>query len=240
MRMRFVRRGGAIGAVVAASLVIGAMPASAAPCDGSAYAAKVAVTLLGAAGAKVGPLAVSNTSGPTTKSVANISVPGVVSTGVATTSATLNQETGVVHAQAQIAGATLAPALVSGQIGLVTAVCDATQAGITGATTLANVSIPGVSVSANPAPNTTVKLLNVKIVFNEQLTGSDGSRTVNAVHIYLNPLAGRGDVVLSHARCGPATPPVPLASGLGLWIGLGLLGIAAVPAALIVRKRRLS
>lgn len=239
MRMRFVRRGGAIGAVVAASLVIGAMPASAAPGDGSAYAAKVAVTLLGAAAVNVGPLSPASTAGPTTANLASINVPGIVSTGAATTNATLNEETGVVHADAQIAGVTIAPALIGGQIGTVTAVCDATQAGTTGSTTLAGVNIPGVSVSANPAPNTTVNLLNVKIVFNEQTT-VDGSLTVNAVHIYLNALVGSGDVILAQAKCGPAAPPVPLASGLGLWIGLGLLGIAAVPAAVMIRKRRLS
>jgi hypothetical protein len=239
--MRFVRRGGAVGAIVVASLVVGAMPASAAPGDGSAYAAKVTVTLLGAAAVNVGPLAPSSTAGPTSNSVASINAAGVLTTGVATTSATLDDQTGVVHAEAEIAGVGLAAVLLGGKIDTVKAVCDATQAGVTGSTTLAGVKIPGVSVSATPAPNTTVQLPALKIVFNEQIPGGDGSLTVNAVHITLNPLVGTGDIVLSQAKCGPAAPPVPLASGLGLWIGLGLLGLIAIPAsAMVIRKHRLS
>jgi hypothetical protein len=80
--------------------------------------------------------------------------------------------------------------------------------------------------------------LLAKIVFNEQITGGDGSLTVNAVHVYLNAVVGSGDVVLAQAKCGPAAPPIPLASGVGLWLGLGLLVLAAIPAAFVVRKRR--
>ena len=238
MRMRFVRRGGAVGAVVAAALLLGAMPASAAPGDGSAYAAKVAVTLLGTPAVAVGPLAPSNTNGPTSASVANVNAAGLVTTGLVTSSATLDQETGVVHAQADIANVGLGLAALTGKIGAVNATCDATQAGVTGSSTLAGVAIPGVNVAANPAPNTTVNLLLAKIVFNEQITGDDGSLTVNAVHIYLNAVVGSGDVVLAQAKCGPAAPPIPLASGAGLWLGLGLLVLAAIPAAFVIRKRR--
>jgi hypothetical protein len=238
MRIRFVRRGGAIGAVVAAALVLGAMPASAAPGDGSAYAAKVAVTLLGAPAVNVGPLAPSNTNGPTTANLASINAGGLVTAGVVTSSATLNQDTGVVHAQADIANVGIGLAALKGTIGAVNATCDATQAGITGTSTLANVQIPGVSVGANPGPNTTINLPLVKIVFNEQITDGSGL-TVNAVHIYLNALVGTGDIILAQAKCGPAAPPVPLASGAGLWLGLGLLAMVAIPAgAVVIRKRR--
>ena len=132
MRMRSVRRGGAIGAVVVASLVIGALPASAAPGDGSAYAAKVAVTLLGAPAVNVGPLAPSNTNGPTSASVANVNAAGIVTAELVTSSATLNQETGVVHAQADITNVGVGLAALTGKIGAVNATCDATQAGVTG------------------------------------------------------------------------------------------------------------
>jgi hypothetical protein len=241
MRMRFARRGGAVGVAVAASLLLGAMPASAAPGDGSAFGANVSVTLIGST-VNVGPLAPSSTSGPTSATVASVAAPGVLSAGAVTTHATLDEATGVVHSDASIANVNLGiPAVLSGSIGAVQASCDATQAGITGATTLADVNIPGVSVSANPAPNTTVTVAPlVTIIFNEQIDNpSDGSKTVNAVHVKLNVFAAKGDIILAQAKCGPAAPPVPLASGLGLWIGLGLLGLVAIPVgASVVRKRR--
>ena len=158
MRMRFARRGGAIGVAIAASLLLGAMPASAAPGDGSAYGVKVSVTLLGSPAVNVGPLAPSNTNGPTNANLASVNAAGLVTAGVVTSSATLNQETGVVHAQADIANVGLGLAALTGKIGAVNATCDATQAGVTGSSTLANVNIPGVNVSANPGVNTTVNL----------------------------------------------------------------------------------
>lgn len=241
MRMRFVRRCGAVGAVVAASLVVGAMPASAAPGDGSAFAANVAVTLLGTPAVNVGPLAPSNSGGPTSASVASVNAGGIVTAGVATSSAELNEETGAVHAQADIANVGIGLAALTGKIGAVKATCDATQAGVTGSANLADVQLPGVSVPVNPAPNTVIKLPLVTITFNEQIPGADGSLTVNAVHVKLNAIVGKGDIILAQAKCGPAAPPVPMASGAGLWLGLGLLGLAAIPlGGMAIRKRRAS
>lgn len=240
MRMGFARRGGAVGVVVAASLMLGAMPASAAPGDGSAFGANVSVTLIGST-VNVGPIAPSSTSGPTSAAVASVNAPGVLSAGAVTSNATLDQATGAVHSDASIAGVNLGLlGVLTGSIGAVQASCDATQAGITGSATLANVSIPGVTVGANPAPNTTVNVTPlVSLVFNEQIDNPDGSKTVNAVHVKLNALAAKGDIILAQAKCGPAAPPVPLASGLGLWLGLGLLGLVAVPVgASVIRKRR--
>jgi hypothetical protein len=239
MRMRFARRGGAIGVAVAASLMLGALPASAAPGDGSAYGVDVSVTLLGAAAVNVGPLAPSNTGGPTEASVASVNAAGLVTTGLVTSQAVLDEETGTVHAQADIANVGVNLGALDGSIGAVNATCDATQAGTTGSSTLANVNIPGVTVTANPAPNTTINLALATITFNEQIQNPDGSLTVNAVHISLNALVGTGDVVLASATCGPAAPPVPLASGAGLWLGLGLLGLAAIPVGrAMLNKRR--
>lgn len=236
--MRFVRRGGAIGVAVAATLVLGVLPASAAPGGGLAHAANVAVTLLGASTVNVGPLAPSNTNGPTSAKVADVNAAGLVTADAATSSATLDQESGHVHARADIANVGIGLAALTGRIGAVGATCDATQAGVKGSSVLADVAIPDVNVSTYPGPNTIVNLLPAKIVFNEQITGGDGSLTVNAVHIYLNAALGSGDVVLAQVKCGPAAPPIPLASGAGLWLGLGLLVLAAFPAAFVILKRR--
>lgn len=242
MRMRFVRRGGAIGAVVAAALVLGAMPASAAPGDGSAFAAQVSVTLLGAPAVNVGPLAPSSTSGSPSASLASIDAAGLVTAGVVNTSATLDEATGVVTAHADLANVGLALGTALGLTGTIEAVaadCQATQAGVTGSSTLAGVQIAGISVPVNPPPNTGVDIGLAKVVFNEQIMNPDGSLTVNAIHIYANAVAATADIILAQARCGPAAPPVPLASGAGLWLGLGLLALAAVPAgAYVIRKRR--
>ena len=168
---------------------------------------------------------------------------GVLNAGAVTTNATLDEATGVVHADASIADVSIGLASVlSGSIGAVQATCDATQEGVTGSATLAGVSIPGVTVSANPAPNTTITVSPfVKIIFNEQTNNPDGSLTVNAVHIILNAVLAKGDVILAQAKCGPAAPPVPLASGVGLWLGLGLLALVAIPVGTtVIRKRRVA
>lgn len=238
MRRRFVRHGGVVGVAVAASLMVGALPASAAPGDGSAYVAKVAVTLLGSPAVDVGPLAPTNTAGPTHAELASLDAAGLVTAGLVSSDSVLNEETGEVHTEANLADVGLALGGLTGSIEAITATCDATQAGITGATTLAGVAIAGVNVPVDPAPNTTVNLLLAKIVFNEQVMNPDGSLTVNAVHITLNAGLGTGDVILGQARCGPAAPPVPLASGAGLWIGLGLLGLVAIPVTGVVLKKR--
>src|SRR5882757_1206847 len=107
------------------------------------------------------------------------------------------------------------------------------------------------TADVTPAPNTTVDVKlpavgNVaKLILNEQIHNPDGSLTVNAVHLHLLGghgigAIGGGDVIISSATCGPAGLPMPVASGAGLWIGLGLLGVIAVPVAITARRRRTS
>ncbi|SDD37266.1 choice-of-anchor P family protein [Actinokineospora iranica] len=237
MQMRLVRRGGLIGVAAAAALLVGAMPASAAPGDGSAYVADVGVTLLGQPAVKVGPLSPSHTDGPTDAQLASIDVPGVVSAGLVTSSAKRDDATGIVHSSANLTDVKVALAAL-GSVKAIDVDCEATQAGTTGKTSLVGVKLAGVKVDANPAPNTVISLPLVTIVFNEQIKNNDGSLTVNGVHVKLNALLGKGDVVLGSATCGPAAPPVPLASGAGLWIGLGLVGLVAVPVGVTVLRRR--
>ncbi|TDP96550.1 choice-of-anchor P family protein [Labedaea rhizosphaerae] len=243
MPRRLARRAGLTaltGVAAAVALLAAAMPASAAPGDGSAYAAKVDVTLLGASAVTVGPLSPSNTNGPTSATLASISVPGILSTGIVSSKSVLDENTGVVHTEASIANAkvTLGTAKLTADV--IGSHCDATQSGVTGGSTLVNVQIPGAQVPVNPAPNTKVNVLGLLVItFNEQIDNADGSKTINAVHIKLNALVGSGDVILASSTCGPAAPPMPMASGAGLWVGLGLLGLVAVPAGTVVlRKRR--
>jgi hypothetical protein len=247
MRMRVARRGGLIGLVATATLVAGALPASAAPGDGSAFGASVSITLLGIGPITAGPFSAASTDGPTEDSLASANVPNVLSAGLITTSATLDETTGQVDSRAStadVAVGILGPANVV-EASLVVATCTATQAGNSGSATLADVQLGSLgTVDASPAANTTIDVPGVaSITFNEQIDNDDGSLTVNAIHIKL--LGGKkhslaeGDIILSSATCGPAGLPIPLASGAGLWLSLGLLGAAALPiAVLTVRRRR--
>lgn len=246
MHNRKARRMGLIGLTATAALVAGAAPASAAPGDGSAFALDVVLTVPVVGGVNVGPISESNTDGPTSASVANITVDGVLTTGVLSTEAIRDDATGVVHAEASVADVAIELADL-GTIGLVQSFCDATQAGNSGGTTLADVDLAGITVDASPAPNTAITIDNPvplapplgQIIFNEQISNPDGSLTVNAIRISLNLLTvATGDIIISQSRCGPAAPPIPLASGAGLWIGLGLLGAAAIPVGIVLLRKR--
>ncbi|GGS43373.1 choice-of-anchor P family protein [Actinokineospora fastidiosa] len=241
MHNRMARRAGLLGLAVAAALIAGAAPAAAAPGDGSAFALDAELTLAGTGVVRVGPISPSHTDGPRQASVATAEIPGVLTTGLLTSAAELDEETGVVHAEAATADVELLLARL-GSIGLVQAFCDATQSGVQGSTVLADVRLAGVEVAAEPGPNTVVEVdlgLTdlVTIIFNEQIRNKDGSLTVNAVHVKADLLVATGDIVISQARCGPAAPPIPLASGAGLWLGLGVAA-AAVPFWIAVLRKR--
>ncbi|GLY41320.1 hypothetical protein Amsp01_073430 [Amycolatopsis sp. NBRC 101858] len=251
MKSSLVRRGGLLAAVVASVVLAGAAPASAAPGDGSAYGVKVDVTLLGQPAVKVGPLAAASTAGPTTSTVASATAAGILTAGVITAEAKRDDNSGAVTAKATTADVGL-PLLKAalGNVGVksVEAVCTATQEGVKGSSTLADAKLGSIgAVDANPAPNTQIKVaigvVNVAtIILNEQIKNDDGSLTVNALHVKLLGgvvgALGSGDVIVSSATCGPAAPPMPLASGAGLWIGLGLLGAIAVPVGTRILRRR--
>lgn len=255
MRLRIARRGGVLALTAVAALLVGIVPASAAPGDGSAYGVEVDVTLLNVPAVHVGPLAAARTTGPTTDTLASATVPGVLTAGVINTSATKDPNTGGVTATASTAkvGLPLLSALGSVHADLIAAKCEADQKGEHGQSTLTNATLGSLgALAVNPAPNTVVRISlplvgNVAtLTLNEQIHNPDGSLTVNAVHLHLLGgkgvgAIGSGDVIISSATCGPAALPIPMASGAGLWIGLGLLGAIAVPVGTtVVRRRRTS
>ncbi|WP_281246944.1 choice-of-anchor P family protein [Amycolatopsis saalfeldensis] len=246
-----MRRGGMLAAVVACVALAGAAPASAAPGDGSAYGVSVDVHLLWQSAVKVGPLAAANTSGPTSNTAVSANAAGILTAGVITTSAVRDDNSGAVTAKASTADVglpLLKAALGTVSVKAIEAVCTATQEGVKGSSTLADAKLGSVgAVDANPAPNTQVKValgpVNVAtLILNEQIKNPDGSLTVNALHLKLLGgvvgALGSGDVIVSSATCGPAAPPMPLASGAGLWVGLGVLGAVAVPVGLRFSRRR--
>ncbi|MEV6902005.1 choice-of-anchor P family protein [Amycolatopsis sp. NPDC051372] len=251
MKKHLLRRGGMLAAVVASIALAGAVPASAAPGDGSAYGVNVDVKLLGASAVKLGPLAAANTDGPTSNSTVSANAAGILTAGVINTSAVRDDNSGAVTAKASTANVGL-PLLKAalGNVGIkaVEAVCTATQEGVKGSSTLVGADLGSVGdVDSNPAPNTQIKVglgpVNVAtLILNEQIKNKDGSLTVNALHLKLLGgvvgALGSGDVIVSSATCGPAAPPMPLASGAGLWVGLGVLAAVAVPVGLRFTRRR--
>lgn len=246
--MRKARRGNTLPrkAMLVVIAVVGALFAGAAPAwadtgDASASGVHVDVHLLGAEAVKAGPFAAASTSGQPTSSFAAVSLPGLLTTGVINAAAHRDDDSGQVDSSASIVKAGV-PLLGIGA-DVVEAHCTATQQGEQGTSRLAGLRLGGLGqVAADPAPNTTVLAAVAKIVFNEQVHNADGSLTVNAVHITLLGGAlhalGSGDVVLASATCGPAGLPIPMASGTGLWLGLGLLALAAVPAGAVLYRRR--
>lgn len=251
MKRHLVRRGGLLAAVVASIALAGAVPASAAPGDGSAYGVNVDVTLLGHPAVHLGPLAAANTNGPTESTAVSANVPGVLTTGVIKTSAVRDDNSGAVTAKASVADVGLPLLKPLGNVGAkaVEAVCTATQEGVKGSTTLVGANLGSLGkVDATPAANTALKVqvgaLHVAtLILNEQIKNKDGSLTVNALHLKLlggDALGalGSGDVILSSATCGPAAPPMPLASGAGMWIGFGVVAAIAVPVGLRFSRRR--
>ena len=71
-------------------------------------------------------------------------------------------------------------------------------------------------IPTNPAPNYTRSGTidhvgdSYRIVFNEQVVNADGSKTVNAAHMYLLGPTAVGDLVVGSSTCGPLTiGPIP-------------------------------
>ncbi|MFE2757069.1 choice-of-anchor P family protein [Actinosynnema sp. NPDC059335] len=238
----------AAGLVAVAAMLLGAAPASAAPGDASSYGARLDLALPVGGAVTAGPFAAATADGPTTNTFAGLDVPQVVKSGVLTTSASRDDKTGAVTSRASTADVRLdLLRLALGDVSaeLVEAECSATQKGVTGTSTLAGLHLGRLGgLEAEPAANTTVDvdLLGVdvaKLVLNEQVRNPDGSLTVNAFHLTLTGgELGGGDLVLSSATCGPAGLPIPMASGAGLWIGLGLLALFGVPVGAVALRRR--
>lgn len=210
----------------------------------------VAVTVLGSPAVNAGPLAASSV-GNSPNSLASATVGTLLTTGVTNTTATADANTGGFASFASVndLAVNIANTLAVGA-DVVSATCTATQVGNTGSSVLTGLaaSLAGLNIviPVNPAPNTVVSI-NVALVqiatltLNEQIANNDGGLTVNALHLRLlgNALGSiaAGDVIVSSATCGPAVLPVPLASGAGLVVGLGLVGVTTA-GIITVRRRR--
>lgn len=243
------KRLGVVAALGCAGALAVAQPAFAAQAvNGSAYGAKV--SLAGASVLSPTPTVTLPPSGARQQTtLASVTVPGGVLTAHA-----LNVETngdpskGTSHSQASVSNVTafsnLVPTLLTAKT--ITASCDATPSGETGSATIVDGVVSGVPVlTTNPSPNTTISVPGVAtVVLNQQVHNSDGSLTVNAVHITVLPTVNGGaDVVLASATCGPnaAAPPIPTFPGEGLPLAGGIVVLAGMAGAgWWLHRRRIS
>ncbi|ACU74816.1 Ig domain protein group 1 domain protein [Catenulispora acidiphila DSM 44928] len=135
-------------------------------------------------------------AGPVATTVATASSPpcvvtlsGLINAGTlcANVSTAVNPDSSTANASVQRVGIGLLglPAI---QIGAVTSTSHMVCAGGAGGATVASITVGGIAVpvSITPGPNTTVNVLGIKLILNEQIatgSGGDHALTVNAVHV---------------------------------------------------------
>lgn len=180
------------------------------PLSGSAFGERIRVTL--PVGTKVasGPLpsvTLPSTGGSLTRNAAGVDQPDLLSTGALTvsTDGTVSPSPQS-HSFAEVAGVDVATGAVTAEV--VRSECNSTVDGSSGTTTLVGAEVFGSTISAEPAPNTTIELAGLgTLILNEQtgqLTTVDGktSITINAVHLILDsPTKGTGDIIVAQSHC---------------------------------------
>ncbi|HEY3867122.1 MAG TPA: Ig-like domain-containing protein, partial [Actinocrinis sp.] len=128
-----------------------------------------------------------------------VTISGLISAGTLCADVTTSLDPGKSDATASVQNATVGVlGLPVIKIGAVQSSSVTTCSGSSGSASVASVSVGGIPVNVNlhPAPNTTISLLGVTLIFNEQIpvTGPDSGLTVNSVHI---KALGLLDVVLA-------------------------------------------
>ncbi|HEY1618928.1 MAG TPA: hypothetical protein VGG25_15000 [Streptosporangiaceae bacterium] len=176
----------------------------------------------------VPPTPLANPTTPAPAGVPSVTASGVVTATTLTASVSTNQ------AQARVGGLNTSGMLLPlfGTIttgGATTASCVANSNGtFTLTSSVTNLNIGGTTFNGMAAANFTLinNILVGKVILNEQAAGPvAGSETVNAIDF--QPLLG-SHIYIASATCGPWASPVPVASGKGLLLGLGLLGSVGV------------
>ena len=237
-------KGRAFAVVLTAVLCAGiamAAPASAEVTDVSgsgAYGESVDVSVLGTGSVTSGPVPTvtlpAGGGGPVTDSLAKVSLPGLLTTGllnVSTQGTNLGSHNGTSTSSAQVNGTTLLAALAPSLGGdplltadVISSRCTSNGDGSSGSSNLVGLEIAGNGGAVTPPPNTTIDVLGaISVTLNEQIVNNspgETSITVNAVHVRLS-LDGlaTGDIILSQSRCRAAGPDVlggpPGAAGPG-------------------------
>ncbi|NUT43471.1 MAG: hypothetical protein HOV86_26130 [Thermoactinospora sp.] len=209
-------------------------------------------TLLGSINFGPAPLATLSDREATLASLDIGDAANGVETGVMEATVTQDVAAGTETATASVNGLSAGVAGVTIAADSVVATCTATFGDTTtGSATLSNatVTVAGVPITleANPEPDTVIAVppgplppTLVEIILNEQIRSGD-KLTVNAIHV--RAASGVGDLIISSASCGPApeptSVPIPIASGAGLFAGLGMLAAAGGAVAYVRRRKGL-
>jgi hypothetical protein len=187
-----------VATVLALAAAISASTASAQATSYSGHARPLSVSAFGLAASvgDTGPLPASG--GSQSAALTNLNVLGLVSVGLlqGTTSGSGDEAT----SQASLVSVSVASLLTADVIkSQTTATCNGTTPSVSGSSDLVNVTVLGLPVAA-PMPNVSLVVPGgISVVLNEQIrstSGSQGSITVNAVHV-----TGPGiDVVIASAE----------------------------------------
>ncbi|QRP44318.1 choice-of-anchor P family protein [Amycolatopsis sp. FDAARGOS 1241] len=228
-------RGRTLAVAAPALALLAAAPAAVAADApaGSAYGASASVSLLaGVLGDKgisveTGKISPSNTDGPTSASVVDAPLKGLVTAKAITSSAKrgdpdVTAKAAIVDAKlpvlAPLAGSTPKARVISSE-------CTSTPDGIKASSELAGLDLGRIGkLPVGTAPNQKIGVPGVvQVIVNEQIKHEDGSVTVNALHIKLldgkaTGALGSGDIVLASSTCAkvaatttPGTPSTPTA-----------------------------
>lgn len=117
-----------------------------------------------------------------------VSISGLISANTLCAKVVTSVDPGTSTASASVQGATIGVlGLPVIKLGLIQSSSTTSCAGSSGDTVVGSISIGGIPVNVNlhPGPNTTVSVLGITLILNEQVpvTGADQGLTVNAVHI---------------------------------------------------------
>ncbi len=146
----------------------------------------------------------STGGGPFNNSLANLTVPNVLSAVALNvfTNGTLGPN-GVAQSRASVADAAVSRLLTATAV---TSVCQSTKNGSTGSTSVIGLAIVGHTViNGTVAPNTTITVPGIgKVILGERIITNTATHTEvdeNAVHVVLNGILGHGDIIIAHAHC---------------------------------------
>ncbi|MBB4685263.1 choice-of-anchor P family protein [Amycolatopsis jiangsuensis] len=196
---------------------------------GSAYGASASVSLLpGVLGDKgisveTGKLAPSSTSGKESAQVVDVPLKGLIRAKAISSSAKQDGSSGPVTSKAAIVDAAL-PVLAplagsTPKASVISSECESTADGITASSKLVGLDLGKIGeLPVGTAPNQKIGVPGVlQVIVNEQVKHSDGSLTVNALHVKLlggkaTGALGSGDIVLASSTCAKVagtttTPP---------------------------------